>query len=232
MNDAELTTLILSSYENDAQTLTSDQEANLLKFKELMGILTPAEASRWDVIKRTFQQNVRLRGLEAGGEAAQMLAQLGAVTDGLHAIRKALADGVGRLSEPSAAAETAQQLAVAIDELRSLKSGIYAIGATLSGGLAQLTAPLAQAAGDGELSGKAQKVIVQHRVPKTVADVLAHQFNLMQSWMQPVLAATNLQAGDLRKLQRSIEATLEAYATLANELKAARVGEPTEEEEI
>ncbi len=45
MNDKELETLIVSNYENDVQTLTSDAEANLLKFKELMGILSEAEQS-------------------------------------------------------------------------------------------------------------------------------------------------------------------------------------------
>ena len=40
MNEAELQTLIVSSYEQDAQTLTTDNEANVLKFKELMGILS------------------------------------------------------------------------------------------------------------------------------------------------------------------------------------------------
>jgi hypothetical protein len=231
MNDTELTTLIVSSYENDAQTLTSDQEANLLKFKELMGILTTTEASRWDDIKRTFQQNVKLRGIDAGGEAAQMLVQLSAVSEGLYGIRKALAEGVGRLTEPNGEAAAAQQqLATAIDELRALKQGLDAIGQTLTGGLQQLASsgtPTEKAPDDGdELSDKAQKVIVQHRVPKTVADVLAHQFNLMQSWMQPVLSATNLQSADIRKLQQSLDAALGAYATLVEELKSASPRSP------
>ena len=38
MNDDELWTLILSSYEQDAQTLTSGAESNMLKFKELLPI--------------------------------------------------------------------------------------------------------------------------------------------------------------------------------------------------
>jgi hypothetical protein len=54
MNDQELQTLILSNYENDAQTLTSNTESNLLKFKELMGILTGEESRRWASIKHTF----------------------------------------------------------------------------------------------------------------------------------------------------------------------------------
>jgi hypothetical protein len=37
MNDQELETLIMSNYENDAQTLTRNTESNLLKFKEMVG---------------------------------------------------------------------------------------------------------------------------------------------------------------------------------------------------
>ena len=65
MNDDELQSLIVSNYENDSQTLTSDTEANLLKFKELIGALTEDELGRWDAIKKTFQQHVKMRGVGA-----------------------------------------------------------------------------------------------------------------------------------------------------------------------
>ncbi len=40
MNDDELDSLILSHYEGESQTLTSGAEANMLKFKEIIGKLT------------------------------------------------------------------------------------------------------------------------------------------------------------------------------------------------
>ena len=55
MNDSELETLILSQYEQDAQTLTTGAEANLLKFKQLCGWATPEEQQRWEDISQTFQ---------------------------------------------------------------------------------------------------------------------------------------------------------------------------------
>ena len=39
--------LIVGTYEQDSQTLTTDNEANVLKFKELMGILS-SEERRWE----------------------------------------------------------------------------------------------------------------------------------------------------------------------------------------
>ena len=44
MNDDELQSLIMTNYENDAQTLTSDTESNLLKLKEMLGVMTEEES--------------------------------------------------------------------------------------------------------------------------------------------------------------------------------------------
>ncbi|MCP4683214.1 MAG: AAA family ATPase, partial [Desulfobacterales bacterium] len=56
MNDEELTTLVLSHYENEAQTLTTGTESNLLKFKELTGWLNDDEDKRWHEIKKGFKK--------------------------------------------------------------------------------------------------------------------------------------------------------------------------------
>src|SRR5690606_6477583 len=82
MNDQELATLIHGNYEQDAQTLTGDNEANLLKFKELMGTLTPTEQERWDSIKYAFVENVRMSGVDPGDSVAQVMRQLQSVRDG------------------------------------------------------------------------------------------------------------------------------------------------------
>jgi hypothetical protein len=88
MNDQELQTLILSNYENDAQTLTSNTESNLLKFKELMGI--EEESRRWASIKHTLQQNVKLKGLDTEDPLSHVIAQLSNFNDGLYEIRQTL----------------------------------------------------------------------------------------------------------------------------------------------
>jgi len=54
MNEKELQTLIMSHYENEAQTLTNGAEANLLKFKKMSNQLSEAEAKRWEEIKSIF----------------------------------------------------------------------------------------------------------------------------------------------------------------------------------
>lgn len=99
MNDAELQSLILSSYENDAQTLTSDTESNLLKLRELLGILTADEAARWESIKRTYSENVKMKGIDQGDPIGQVVGQLRSFNEGLYAIKTALAESAEVIAE-------------------------------------------------------------------------------------------------------------------------------------
>jgi hypothetical protein len=90
MNDAEVQALILDHYRSEAQTLTAGAEANLLKFKELVGWLTPAEQARWEEIKRTFKRNQHLRGADGNDPMSRVVAQLSAFSHGIEGIQAAI----------------------------------------------------------------------------------------------------------------------------------------------
>ncbi len=90
MNDEELETLLLSHYEQEAQILTSDAEANLLKFKELSGRIAEEETERWEEIKKTFRKNLSLGGVASGDRMGQFLAQFMAFNEGLDGIRETI----------------------------------------------------------------------------------------------------------------------------------------------
>jgi hypothetical protein len=92
MNDEEITRLIISSYEQDAQTLSRDGESNLLKFKELMGILSSEEQKRWSDIKHTFSEKNRLKGLSGDESTAQVLSGILGIRQGLDSIGSNLRD--------------------------------------------------------------------------------------------------------------------------------------------
>ncbi|MFG1708241.1 DNA repair ATPase [Nonomuraea sp. M3C6] len=85
MNDAELEAVIDDHYLGEAQTLTTDAEANLLKLAELRGRLTPDQAQRWAAVKTAY---LRARAL-GGAEDDPMTRAVGAI--GL------LADRVGEV---------------------------------------------------------------------------------------------------------------------------------------
>ncbi len=90
MNAVEVETLVLSHYEQESQTLTSDAEANLLKVKSLMGILTEAEQERWEAIKAIFVKNNKLAGLGQADTNGQMMLQISQLSEHLEAIAMAL----------------------------------------------------------------------------------------------------------------------------------------------
>ena len=90
MNQKEVEELILSHYISEAQTLTSDSEANLLRLKEIAGQLTFSEVERWKHIKEVFNKNNKLAGISKDNEIGQVIAQLAQFNDNLDGIKKVL----------------------------------------------------------------------------------------------------------------------------------------------
>jgi MoxR-like ATPase len=90
MNEQELQMVIQSHYENEAQTLTTGAEANLLKFKELTGKLTETDQQRWEDIKATYVKNKKLKGLGADNQVSQVVLTMESISDGLEGIKQAL----------------------------------------------------------------------------------------------------------------------------------------------
>ncbi|MDR0395614.1 MAG: DNA repair ATPase, partial [Tannerella sp.] len=86
MNEQEVRSLVLTHYENESQTLTSDSEANLLKLKEIAGMLTPEEKERWEQIKTVFNKHNKLSGIDRTNQAGMVIAQLAEFNDHLEGI--------------------------------------------------------------------------------------------------------------------------------------------------
>jgi hypothetical protein len=89
MNDAEVEALLLDHYTSESQTLTTGAEANLLKFKALLGLQNEAEATRWGEIKKTFNRN-QLFSSAGDDQMGQVLVQLNSFNEHLGSIRDAL----------------------------------------------------------------------------------------------------------------------------------------------
>ncbi|HAP58539.1 MAG TPA: AAA family ATPase [Cytophagales bacterium] len=82
MNEAELETVIRSHYEQEAQTLTSGAEANLLKLKQLIGTVTKEEKKRWKEILAVFAKQQRAKGY-GGSQVGLVVEQLEKIAEGL-----------------------------------------------------------------------------------------------------------------------------------------------------
>lgn len=61
MNDEDIDNLVIDHYLGESQTLSSGSEENLLKLKEILGILTDEESERWANIKADFL-NIKVMG--------------------------------------------------------------------------------------------------------------------------------------------------------------------------
>jgi len=238
MNDDELTALIVSNYENDAQTLTSGTEANLLKFKELSDLLTEEETERWEDIKRTFRQNVKMRGIASDDKTGQVIATLGNLTDGLDAIRKAVTTGVAEsiaANEAAAESETAAPAAndatehfalLLAEELSTLRSSLNAINESIANNAAAVREAGTHAASQPSSEDEPQsseplsnKITVVNKIPPTVVGVLKQQFKLMNAWLQPIHKSTTAQRKDMRKLQSQLDECLTLYTKLIDRIE-------------
>ena len=85
----------------------------------------------------------------------------------------------------------------------------------IADGLGQLT----DANGGG---GKIPKRIqVVNKVPDTIVHVLQSQFELMQGWLQPLVAAASVQRQEMAQLKQAIENSLEHYERLISKVAHA-----------
>ena len=219
MNDAELQSLIVSSYEQDAQTLTTDNEANVLKFKELMGILSTEEKERWDSIKYAFVESVRMQGLDSDDQAGQLMRQLASMRDGLESIRAVISRAIAIGSDGKE-----ERMDARMDALRqSLTASADQLAGTLkstSDQLQQISQQQATAAPPD------QKVYVQHKVPRVLADLIKGQFHLMQEWLRPILSESIDNGRDLERLKQQLDSMQANYREIESTFDAA-TGEDT-----
>ncbi|WP_414651896.1 AAA family ATPase [Gimesia maris] len=227
MNDKELETLIVSNYENDVQTLTSDAEANLLKFKELMGILSEAELERWNAIKKSFRKNQQLKSVGGEDRMAQAILQLANVVEGLQDIRESMNAGIGRLTaeKDSNLDLYAKDFA---ERFQHLAESLHAIQAALTTGTKDVTTMFEQSiktrsaqsesaqAGEASASTPDDRITVVNKIPRSLLNVLETQFDLMQGWMQPLVTSSHANQAEFKELKELVERCLKDYNALIN----------------
>ena len=216
VNDEELQTIIDSHYQNQAQTLTSGAEANLLKLKELIGTLEGEDSERWHSIKSTFERNLLLGSVDGDDQLGQVIAQMSTFTTGLGDIKRTLDAGVDRLAESKQQSDsefkdaTAKEISQAVAELATLNATLTNMGSAFgemqkASAVATAPAPTASvAAGPVEK----QQIEVINKVPNIFLDIIRNQFRVLQTWMEPILKLAEVfaEAEDLKKAAQLTEA--------------------------
>ena len=94
MNDAEMQQMLDDHYQGEAQMLTTGAEENLLKLKQLRGVLAGDEQTRWADIKAEFlrQKAMGGAGADAGTRVASQLVDLVAATRDLATAQQSSAE--------------------------------------------------------------------------------------------------------------------------------------------
>ncbi len=232
MNEQELWTLIVSSYDQDAQTLTAGAESNLLKFKELTGRLTDAETARWEEIKRTFRRRLLLGGAD-DDKASQIIRQLNAFSGGLESISAAVDKGVTRMSEKrdgDDAARTAARLAEQLEGIRAAleKSAasapqandqLHAVGQAVLDRIGQV---IEAVRGQGDLvqrTARRHEALTINDNAQTLVAVLEEQFRLLQTWLEPIERSPEGRARYADELVGRFEQMVAGYNRLIEVLK-------------
>lgn len=121
MTMEEVEQIIADHYENEAQTLTTGAEANLLKFKDLEGWLAEEESVRWEEIKKTFKRNLIAGGAGSDDPVSRVVGQLSAFNASMDGIHEVLSSALEHQQQPAALAEeTVSKLESIIGKLRAV----------------------------------------------------------------------------------------------------------------
>jgi hypothetical protein len=113
MTDKEVAQLIADHYRGEAQTLSGAAEANLLKWREINGLSTDEDKTRWDEIKRTFKRNLLTGGAGENDPINRITGHMSAFTVGLEKIEQAM-------SKPTLSDLTMERLQKIIEGLRAV----------------------------------------------------------------------------------------------------------------
>ncbi|MFT7631653.1 MAG: hypothetical protein ACI87E_002692 [Mariniblastus sp.] len=229
MNQEELDTLIDSHYQNQAQTLTSGAQANLLKLKELTHQLEGEDLQRWQDIQRTFQRNLLLGAAGGDGQLGQVIAQLTTFSEGLYDIRKSLDAGVKHLTgdadDNPIETATLQQVGHAVSELAKFNITLDEIKTMMGEGI-KTSSDTAAAAQPAAM----QKIEVVNKVPNIFLDIIRNQFRVLQTWMDPILKLSEV-FPEAEGLKKAAQATQRNYDKLIKQIGESSDAEPEESEE-
>ncbi len=199
MNDDELKTLIMAHYENEAQTLTTGTEANLLKFKKMTGWITPAEEDRWEEIIAAYKQKQLFQGADTSDPINRVVAQLSAFQGGLDAIRKVIATAAQNAQPQTPVEEAPMQMTFSDETMTQLQQLITQTKAIV------------------DQSARPESLATTGPLPNEMIDVIEKQFALMHAWMEPALTETRKQSKQISQIAIALTGLRTAYQGVIRE---------------
>ncbi len=157
-----------------------------------MGILSAEDKERWDAIKYAYVESVRMSGMDSEDQAGQLMRQLASMRDGLESIRQVISRAIAASDDGAE-----ERMDARIDLLRQSLFCLRLAAVRVAANHDQATGESQAAAGAGTAR---QKILVQHKVPRVLADLVKGQFHLMQEWLRPILNESMDNGRDLERL--------------------------------
>jgi hypothetical protein len=162
MTEKEVTQLIIDHYYNEAQTLTTGAEANILKFKEMMRLQSDDDRARWEEIKTEFNRRQALSGIDDSDDMGKILAQLSAFNANLGHVKNSLEKGfdTGLKRLGTALVESAKENRPPATDFSPVVEVLHALSEKQSAAvdLGPLTAAVGKLAGPIDLSALAKSL--------------------------------------------------------------------------
>ncbi len=211
MNDDELWTLIESNYQQDAQTLTSGAESNLLKFAELVGRQTEQQAARWHEIKQTFGRNLLL-GDETQDKVAMVVRQLNAFGAGLDSIKDVLAKGVDSMVN-------IPQPDLNMKEDEDQSKAFAEASAAMIDKLDSVVGELHQSRKQFTEQAEQYRAVDVEKNADMLLSVLQEQYNTMETWLMRVTRNRKGQLKYVNELVTRFENMIEGYSNMIEYLR-------------
>lgn len=209
MNEQELWTLIYSTYEQDAQTLTTGAESNLLKFGELTGRLTAEQAQRWEEIKKTFGRNLLLGG-DAEDNVGKVIRQLNAFSAGLESLKDVIAEGISNIKS---------EKQIEPEEPRT--DVLQEVGRQVLGRMSEMIDEIKLQRKEQSKTAKTRVELKAQEDMHMLTSVLEEQFRAMETWLLPMSHDEKKSKQKvIMELMERFEAMVKGYNKLIDVLKS------------
>ncbi len=218
MNDEELMNLVQVNYENDAQTLTSGAEANLLKWKEIVGILEGEDLERWNSIKSTYGKNKLVKEDDKVGQVILQMADMGSALMGIkevldQAVQYATTDNS---SEVEATEEVLEEV---VAEPVEPQHSILEFSSESMSRLEEILTRTMSMANVSQAAPQTDGHSNSEYLQGTMIKLMQENVKIMNEWLEPIFKTTKDSKDGYEKLRTAIYRALWVHRAFIKKLR-------------
>ena len=189
MEDDEVTELLLDHYAGESQTLTTEAEANLLRFKLLLQVASAEDADRWSAITSIYRRKQEMSGAEddpvqlAVRQLIRLNEEVGGIATGVSTGMKEL---LAPMSEIMSRPQSAPSVHLNLDPLIQAVNGLTQIQRERQEQEQENTAAQTASSSAEMASANGQpKVEIINTLPKYYGRLYQHHIDVLEKKLNP-----------------------------------------------